>query len=52
MFGSPDDLEQVVDFLVHLVLYLPQRVEAGPELGVVHRGVQQRHHAPDELLIL
>ena len=40
MFGSPDDLEQVVDLLVHLVLYLPQGVEALPQIGVVHGGVQ------------
>ena len=49
---SPDDFEEVVDLAVHFVLDLSQGVEACPELRVVHRWVQQRHHAADEPLVL
>ena len=49
---SPYYFQQVVDFLMHLILYFPQGVEAGPEFAVVNGWVEQRHHAPDEPVIL
>ena len=49
---SPYYFQQVVDFLMHLILYFSQGVEAGPEFAVVNGWVEQRHHAPDEPVIL